>query len=139
MTNQDEDPKTHLARSLADRKKQFQRQLTEAVSRTASDPAGALLRLEQCHIETDKLEKDEAAFLGRMGEWGLQQLPSATKAWKEIRLQILFGKAQGLLLLGHYDDAQSAIEAARPYVAGPDHPAGAMMDELELAILQAKA
>jgi hypothetical protein len=54
-------------------------------------------------------------------------------------LQILAGKAQVLFLLGRYDEAQSAIDAARRYISGPAHPGATLLDQLEMAIIQAKA
>jgi hypothetical protein len=131
-------PLTQLARSIQARNQQYQQELTAAALQAASNPAAALAVFEQCWSQADQLEKDELGLLVQMGAWGSQQLPQAQKSWKESRLQILVGKAQVLMLLGRYDDAQSAIESARSYLSDANHPAAAMLDELEITIIQAK-
>lgn len=133
-----EGPLSQSARALQARSQQFQQELTEAAFQSSSDPAAALARLDRCWTEAGRLEQDELAFLAQMGEWGSQQVPRAKSSWMESRLQIALGKAQVLLILGRYDEAQSAIDSARLYIADPSHPAGAMLDQLEIAILQAR-
>lgn len=130
---------TELARAIQTRNKQFQQELTEAVTQAASDPTTALARLDHSLDQADRLEQDELAFLAKIGDWGSQQIPQAQNSWKQNRLQILVVKAQVLTILGCYDDAQSVIDSARPLVDDPAHPGAAMLDELEVLIVQAKA
>ena len=125
MTASNEGPLTQLARDIQTRNQQFQQELTEAALQAASDPAAALLRLDHCWTEADKLEQDDPAFL--------------KISLNEDRVQILGLKAQVLWFLGRYDESQATITDARSRIADPSHPVSAMLDELEVAILQAKA
>ena len=139
MSTSGEGPLTQLARSIQTDNHQFQQELTGAAGQAASDPAAALIRFNQCWAQTDNLEQREISFLGQMGDLGAQQVAVAKDSWRENRLQILAGKAQVLFLLGRYDEAQSAIDAARRYISGPAHPGATLLDQLEMAIIQAKA
>jgi hypothetical protein len=138
MSTADEGSLTLLAKAIQTQNQQFQKELTDTMLQAVSHPAAALARLNQCGDQIQQLEQSELGFLQRMGDWGAQQVSQAQGNWRETRLQIQAGKAQVLVLLGRYGEAQLAINAARPFVTDPNHPAGAMLDELEIAISQAK-
>src|ERR1035441_7633496 len=138
MSTEDEGSLTLLAKTIQTQNQRFQKELTDAMLEAGFNPAAALARLNQCGDQIQQLEKNELGFLPRMGDWGAQQLSQAQGSWRETRLQIQAGKAQVLVLLGRYGEAQQAINAARPLVTDPNHPAGAVLDELEITIFQAK-
>ena len=130
MTTPSECTLTQLALDLQRRNKDFQDNLTDAARQTASDPAAALPRFNQALIDADCLEQDELAFL-------TLQIQQMKTSWNVNRLQILIGKAQALLILGRYDESKAAIDGARSRIADPNQPASAILDELEVAIIQA--
>lgn len=138
MSATGESPLTQRARTIQMQNQQFQQELTGAALEASSNPTRALVRLDQCWVQADLLERDELAFLAQMGDFGTQQTPQAKNSWRENRLQILVGKARVLMILGRYGEAQSAVDSARMYIADPAHPASSMLDELEVLIMQAK-
>jgi hypothetical protein len=138
VADQTDNPLTQRAESIAEQNRAFQRELTAAVSQVQTDAGTALARLEQCWKVAEKLEQDEVAFLEQMGEWGRQQIAQAKNSWKENRLQMLFAKAQRFLRQGNYDATQSTIDTARSYIPNAGHPAEAMLDQLEIMVIQAK-
>lgn len=132
-------PLTQLALSIQADNQRFQESLTHACSQAAQNPGAALAQLDRCWEESNGLESRELDFLAKMGDFGAQQVPQAKNSWRENRLQILVGKAQVLLLLGRYDEAQSAINLARMYTSGRADMGSSLLDQLEIAILQARS
>jgi hypothetical protein len=130
---------TEKVRAIQARNQQFQHALTNAGMQALFDPNAALASLNECWSEADSLEEEELAFLQQSGDWGFQQMPQAKNSWSENRLQILIGKAQTLLVLARFEEAKSAIESARSYITDPQHMAASMLDQLEIAVLEAQA
>ncbi len=139
MSTPSEGPLTQLARSIQADNKRFQQELTAASLQASQNPGSALLGLNQCWNQIDNLEQREMAFLAQMGAFGTQQAASARDAWRQTRLQILIGKAQVLLILGRYDESQAAIDSARAHISGVFDPGAALLDQLEVAVIQAQS
>lgn len=136
MSTTDEGGLKQLALDIQKRNRQFQQKLTEATLLVKSNPEQALVQLDQSWEEASQLEQDEFDFLGRMGDFGAQQIAATENSWREIRLQIQFAKAQSLVLVGKYEEAQSQINHARSDITDLTHPAALMLDELEINITE---
>jgi hypothetical protein len=127
---------TQLALSIQADNQQFQAELTNVYTQAARDPELALQNLDRCWARADQLEQRELDFLGKMGDFGMQQTQGAKENWRQIRLLILTGKAQVLFKLARYDECQATIDSGKAYLSGPEDANGSTFDQLEVGILQ---